>query len=62
MSPDRRNRSAWLWLGILLCTIAGAFFGAVIGAPNDLGIVGTPIGFVVGFLVGVYGARKSVGR
>lgn len=62
MSPDRRNRSTWLWLGVLLCTIAGAFFGAVIGVPYELGVAGILIGTVLGFALGVYGARKSVGR
>lgn len=56
------NRSVWLWMGILLCTLAGAFFGAVLGVPNDRGFAGVLIGLVCGFAVGIYGARKSVGR
>lgn len=60
--PNRRNRSTFLWFGILLCTASGAFFGAVIGAPYELGIPGVLIGIVLGFSLGVYGARKSTGR
>jgi F0F1-type ATP synthase assembly protein I len=59
---DRRNRSAFLWFGVLLCTLAGAFFGYLIGAPSGLGFEGVLIGLVLGFSVGVAGARASVRR
>lgn len=62
MSPPNRDRSAWLWLGILLCTLAGAFFGAAIGIPNGLGIAGILIGTVTGLVLGIAGARASVRR
>jgi hypothetical protein len=63
MSPerrDRRNRSVWLWLSVLLCAVGGAFFGYVIGARSLHGFEGGLIGLVVGFSIGVAAARKSV--
>lgn len=65
MSPDlnnRRNRSAFRWFGVLLCTVSGAFFGAAIGIPNDLGLAGLLIGTALGFALGVGGPRASVRR
>lgn len=62
MSPDlreRRNRSVFLWFGVLLCTASGAFFGAAIGMPNGLGLAGVFIGTVSGLVLGVGGARAS---
>lgn len=56
------NRSVWLWIGVLLFTLAGAFFGAVIGVPAGHGFEAILIGVVLGFCLGVYGARKSIGR
>lgn len=58
----RENRSAWRWFGVLLCTLSGAFFGAVIAAPSELGFEGVLIGIVLGFFIGVAGARASVRR
>lgn len=60
MRPE--NRSSWRWFGVLLCTLSGAFFGAVIGVPSGLGFESLLIGIVLGFSIGVAGARASVRR
>lgn len=60
---QRRNRSTWLWLGVVFCTASGALFGSIIGAGGAGKLVaGVLIGIATGFAVGVYGARKSVGK
>lgn len=57
-----RNRSAWLWLGVLFCTIAEVLFGFIIGAGGEQTFAAILIGLVAGFAVGIYGARKSIGK
>lgn len=57
-----RNRSAWLWLGVSSCTASGLFFGAIIGGTGGNPLAGILLGLATGFSVGIYGARKSVGR
>lgn len=60
MNPMRSN--TLLWIGVALCTAAGALLGAWIGSQSGNGFVGAIPGLVGGFVLGVYGARKGSGN
>ncbi|MDN5697714.1 MAG: hypothetical protein L0G70_07035 [Rubrobacter sp.] len=57
-----RNRSAWLWLGVACCTVSGVMFGVIIGLSSERPLIGALLGLATGLALGVYGARKSIGK
>ena len=57
------DRSAWLWLGVMLLTIGGLVLGAGLGIrAGGSGFLGGIIGLSFGFFAGVFGARWTLGR
>lgn len=62
LSMDLDNRSIILWIGVLLVSLAGLFFGIEVGIRAGSGFVGGLLGLLVGFTVGVFGARWTLGR
>lgn len=57
-----QDRSVILWIGVLLLSLAGLFFGVEIGIRAGSGFLGGLVGILVGFAVGVFGARWTLGR
>lgn len=59
---DLQDRSVILWLGVLLLSLAGLFFGVEVGIRAGSGFLGGLLGLLIGFAVGVFGARWTLGR
>lgn len=61
------DRSVILWIGVMLVTLSGLFFGVeigirLLGGGAFGGLIGGLLGLAAGFLIGVVGARWALGR